>query len=162
MKQDEFELHEFARMQPIGIEIIPAQLYDTQMYIPGVTCKLNFFWTVGERCRTNMEIPGMLPQPKSFLIESIRIYGIHSKLAHGTCRLNVGNKHYGHNPAWTYGLKEKGLKLHPALFIAPMNNFYFEIEWNPIVYPWKGFEQTRVFIHPIQVVLRGQMARSIS
>lgn len=145
-----------------AFEIIPAQLYSSENYIPSVTTRLEFFTKLGPPSQTNMQIQGMLPNPCAFLIEHIRIYGINSKLAHGAGRLQISNKHYGFNPAWTYGLKEKGLQLRPALMIGPLVYFHFEILWEPVVFPWRGFENSRVYVQPIQVVLTGQMARSVA
>ena len=137
-------------------EIIPATLYDTLVYTSGVTYRLDFFNNIRATYEeSNMMMPGLLPSPCSFMIDSIAIEGITSKLRTGYSRLVLGHKHYGSNPAWTYGLKSRGMCIYPKIIIPPLMPFRFEISWN------EGKDLTPIMNHPLEVVLFGMMARPI-
>lgn len=150
--------------QSTEYEIVPYQFYDTEVYCSGVTSRIRFFdWADKSKsfARCNMYLPGILPNPQSFLIQSIRIHGITSRLQRGSGMLVLGAKHYGMNPAWSYGLKEKGLRLHPHLMIPPQMKFSFELNWEEAVEIGKGIDGQDVSVHPIQVVLVGLLARPV-
>lgn len=157
------EFRYYAEQSPVGLEVIPATLYDMEFYTRWETTFLQFFArTKNHMSQSNLYFPGMLPNPCAFLIEHIRINGINSNLQFGSGRLEIGNKHYGANPAWFYGMKEKGMRLNPALMIAPLQQFRFSLQWEIAQPLGNGLTGLPKEVQPIQVVLIGKMARSIA
>jgi len=56
----------------VGLEVIPAVLYDTQTYTDNVTVQLPFFTsTPANESISNVSPPSILPTPESFLIKNI-------------------------------------------------------------------------------------------
>ena len=106
-----------------GLEVIPHMLYDTATYVDATTVDLPFFNAVRATLDLgNLQQPGMLPNPQSFLIENIRLYfkvnvfaddqGAAGAFASrindivllvntGVFRLTIGEKRYGPWPLWT-------------------------------------------------------------
>lgn len=145
------------------LELITTQLYDTQIYQSGITKALRFFVNPAKhRSWTNMDMAGCLPNPKAFLIDHIRINGISTNIQFGACMLIIGSKHYGIHPAWTYGMKEKGMKLRNKLLIQSLQDFCFQIEWEISEELGNGLSDLPIKERPIQVVLYGEEARAIS
>lgn len=69
------EWTKYLTQSPVGLEVVPDQLYDTQTYVDNVTTHLDFFTAVAaNKGLSNMTQPGMLPNPQSFLIEAMRVY----------------------------------------------------------------------------------------
>lgn len=145
------------------LEEITTTMYDTMMFIPGSTTRLNFFQQVKPtKVESNLYFPGQLPNPCAFDIHCIRINGINTRLMHGACELRIANKIYGTNPAWSYAMKEKGMPCTPPLFIGPLQYFIFSMEWDTgTPFPFKGFDGQRVMVHPLQVCFQGQMLRAV-
>jgi len=149
--------------KPWLLEVIPAKLYSTEFYHSEVTTELRFFTRLGtHRAHSNIVIAGMLPNPQAFLIEHIRIDGISNNIKYGACVLQIGAKHYGYAPAWTYALKEKGFRLIPKIFIPSLCNFCFEITWEKAEKIGPGLSGEPIKVRPIQVVFYGQLARSVN
>lgn len=117
------EWTKYLTQSPIGLEVIPDQLWDTQTYTDNSTTELNFFTSVqANQGLSNMSQPGMLPNPQSFLIECVRLFfriqvttddagaagafaSIYNDIAllvnTGIFRLNIGEKKYGPWRMWT-------------------------------------------------------------
>lgn len=56
----------------VGLEVIPAILYDTQTYVDNTTVILPFFTSVpANESISNVNPPSVLPNPESFLIKNI-------------------------------------------------------------------------------------------
>lgn len=56
----------------VGLEVIPAILYDTQTYVDNTTVILPFFTSVpANESVSNVNPPAVLPNPESFLIKNI-------------------------------------------------------------------------------------------
>lgn len=56
----------------VGLEVIPAILYDTQTYVDNTTVILPFFTSVpANESISNVNPPAVLPNPESFLIKNI-------------------------------------------------------------------------------------------
>jgi hypothetical protein len=56
----------------VGLEVIPAVLYDTQTYVDNTTVILPFFTTSpANESISNVNPPAVLPNPESFLIKNI-------------------------------------------------------------------------------------------
>lgn len=108
----------YVTQSPVGLEIIPAMLYDTLPYVSAVTRELIFFnqSNVLEDI-SNLKQPGMLPNPQSFLIQSINIYfrtipnlaataaamevtDMINLVNTGILKLTIGTKVYGPYPLW--------------------------------------------------------------
>ena len=59
----------------VGLEVIPAVLWDTQTYVDNVTVILPFFTTSpANESISNVNPPAVLPNPESFLIKNIYWY----------------------------------------------------------------------------------------
>lgn len=59
----------------VGLEVIPAILYDTQTYVDNTTVILPFFTSVpANESISNVNPPAVLPNPESFLIKNIYWY----------------------------------------------------------------------------------------
>jgi hypothetical protein len=107
----------------VGLEVIPAVLYDTQTYVSATTTTLTFFTSVpANDSVSNVNPPAFLPNPSSFLIKNIGIMvpntfetltqgAASASLASqfndilllvntGICRLTIGDKPYGPWPAF--------------------------------------------------------------
>jgi len=113
----------YVTQSAVGLEVVPAHLYDVLTYTDNATRNLNFFQqtNVAESI-SNMKAAGMLPNPQSFLIQNIRIFfrttletvdaGAAGPLASlmndvillsntGIAKLEIGTKKYGPWPMWT-------------------------------------------------------------
>jgi hypothetical protein len=117
------EWTKYLTQSPIGLEVIPDQLWDTQTYTDNTTTSLDFFTAVAANLAlSNMTQPGMLPNPQSFLIEAVRLYfrtqvttddagaaGAFASIYNdvvllvntGIFLLTIGNKRYGPWRMWT-------------------------------------------------------------
>lgn len=68
------EWQSYVTQSPNGLEIVPAVLYDTATYTTAVTTDLPFFTTARATADlSNMQTPGQLPSPQSFLIQNISV-----------------------------------------------------------------------------------------
>lgn len=148
-----------------GLEIVSYCLYSTAVVVTENTTRLDFFLmnTEEERkgypCWTNMYIPGMLPEPCSFLIERIRAFGFSSDMVFGSAQLTIGNKRYFQSPMWL--LSSKGHQLNPPLMIERLQYFHVKVEFQ---YPPKlgnGITGGKVYERAVQIALLGKMVRSI-
>jgi hypothetical protein len=133
-----FEWTKYITQSPVGLEVIPDQLYDTQTYTDNSTTNMNFFSSVATNQSTsNMTQPGMLPNPQSFLIQAIRLYfrvtvmtvdmaasaanlvGTINDIAllvnTGRLTLTIGQKTYG---PWRLWMLPAGSFLNPSLAAA--------------------------------------------
>lgn len=115
----------YVTQSPVGLEIVPAMLYDTLTFTSASTQELIFFnqSNVKEDI-SNLKQPGMLPNPQSFLIQNARIYfkvrpstsdsgaaaptpfaSLYDDLVQivntGLFKLTIGTKVYGPYPLWT-------------------------------------------------------------
>lgn len=145
---------------PYKPEVLPDTLFDTQFYKSEETTRLDFF-VKPHPFHSNMYDYGVLPSTCAFLIESIRIHGITSRIQFGCGRLQIGNKYYGCHPAWSFGMKEKGFKCRPSLMIPALTSFRFVLDWEVSEKIGRGLNGQEISAHPIQVVFFGQMARAI-
>lgn len=107
----------------LGLEVVPAVLYDTLTYTSATTTELRFFQQVNVNLDiSNMTNSGMLSNPEAFLIQNISIFSRHNPwtqaatasatiqtgqfndlvlLANtGIATLKIGNKIYGPWPLW--------------------------------------------------------------
>lgn len=107
----------------LGLEIVPAVLYDTLSFTTASTTTLNFFQQTNVTLDiSNMKQAGMLSNPEAFLIQNISIYfrsqlwtqaetasgavqtGQMNDVAllanTGIAQLQIGNKQYGPWPIW--------------------------------------------------------------
>lgn len=118
----------YVTQSPVGLEVVPANLYDTLNYTTAVTRSLTFFQQTGvAEDITDMKNAGMLPNPQSFLIQTIGIYfrtipNLAATAAAGEtndmillvntgiAKLTIGTKIYGPWPLW---------KLPPGSFVKP-------------------------------------------
>jgi hypothetical protein len=115
------EWGKYITQSPVGLEVIPDMLWDTQTYVDNTTTELTFFAAVQAGALSNMTQPGMLPNPQSFLIECVRLYfrtqvfvddagaagafaSIYSDVAlilnTSQIRLTIGAKNYGPWRPW--------------------------------------------------------------
>lgn len=114
------EWESYVTQSPIGLEVIPDVLYDTVTYTDNVTTSLIMFNTVRATADLgNLQQPGMLPNPQSFLIQAIRFFAKYTDTAGttvvsqqwndvillvntGIMRLTIGEKRYGPYPLWLF------------------------------------------------------------
>lgn len=114
------EWSQYVTQSPIGLEVIPYTIYDTVTYTDNVSTNLTFFNAVRATADLgNLQQPGMLPNPQSFLIQAIRFYvkyadvvgtTVASQLWNdvillvntGIMRLQIGEKRYGPYPLWLF------------------------------------------------------------
>lgn len=108
----------YVTQSAIGLEVVPAMLYDTVSYVSAASTELVFFnqSNVKEDI-SNLKQPGMLPNPQSFLIQNINLYFktvpnlaatvVASELSDiillvntGVFKLTIGTKIYGPYPLW--------------------------------------------------------------
>lgn len=112
------EWEQYVTQSPIGLEVVPSVLYDTNTYTDNVTQSLMFFNAVrATQDLGNLQQNGMLPNPQSFLIQAFRLYfkytdvvgtTVASQLWNdvillvntGIFRLQIGEKRYGPWPLW--------------------------------------------------------------
>lgn len=117
------EWSSYVTQSPVGLEIIPAVLFDTLTYTDNATRQMIFFNQSNVAASiSNLKQPGMLPNPQSFLIQNIRIFfrtslesadqgaaGASTPSAindiillanTGICTLHIGTKNYGPWPLW--------------------------------------------------------------
>jgi hypothetical protein len=116
------EWSSYVTQSPINLEIVPSVLYDTQTYVDNTTVDLAFFTSLPANLSIgNLKQPGMLSNPQSFLIQSIRLFfkitleaaavagagTIASKINDiillantGVASLSIGQKQYGTWPMW--------------------------------------------------------------
>lgn len=89
-------------------EIVPWCYYDTQILFDGAEGGLNFFTGPTNRGveYSNNWIPGMLPNPQSFLIRKIRVWGIASDVALTSFEFVIANKLMIQRPMWTLAVKD--------------------------------------------------------
>src|SRR5262245_24657563 len=115
----------YVTQSPVGLEIVPAMLYDTLTFTDNSTTELRFFQQTNVALDiSNLKQAGMLPNPQSFLIQSIRFF-VRNQLQTvdsgaaaptnfasnfndvillsntGIAILNIGTKQYGPWPLWT-------------------------------------------------------------
>ena len=157
-----------ARSPYAMVEVVPWILFDTMSYFTNTTVEMNFFQKgmnnrldKGISIQSNMYVPGMLPNPQCFLIQSILIEGISTSLKHGICRLQIGSKMILNSPAWMFGLRERGFRLKPYVMIAPLMNFVFTIQWNVPCSIGPGLNEIWQNTRDITVTLLGQWARPV-
>ena len=156
-----WEWHMYTTQTPVALEVVPYTLYATMHYISQVTTGLQFFQEHYKLSYTNMQIPGMLPNPQSFLIHSIRINGIASDLMFGVGRLQVGYKVMHDIPLYNFTMQQKGYKFFPYIMIAPLIHFNFEITWDRACALGPGLDGGYQWERKIQVCFHGQLARPI-
>lgn len=114
------EWQQYVTQSPIGLEVIPSVIYDTVTYTDNSSTSLTFFNAVRATADLgNLQQPGMLPNPQSFLIQAIRFYvkyadvvgtTVASQLWNdvillvntGILRLQIGEKRYGPYPLWMF------------------------------------------------------------
>lgn len=112
------EWESYVTQTGIGLEIIPHVLYDTSTYTSATTTDLAFFTTARATADlSNVQTPGLLPSPQSFLIQNISVgfkvqpfsnnqtatntaqTGLYNDLVllinTGIMRLTIGEKRYG-------------------------------------------------------------------
>lgn len=115
------EWSKYVTQSPVGLEVIPDMLWDTQTYVDNTSTELTFFAATQAGSLSNMTQPGMLPNPQSFLIECVRLYfrtqmttddsgaaGAFASIYNdvillvntGQLRLNIGEKKYGPWRLW--------------------------------------------------------------
>src|SRR5215470_6449279 len=116
----------YVTQSPVGLEIVPHHLYDTLSYTSATTVQLDFFQQTNvAKSISDIQQPGMLPNPQSFLIQTIGIYfrtipNLAATAAAGETNdmvllvntgimlITIGTKTYGPFPLW---------KLPPGSFV---------------------------------------------
>jgi hypothetical protein len=114
------EWSNYVTQSPVALEIIQDTLWDSLTYTSASTTSLTFFVESIATVKndiTNMQQPGMLPNPESFLVQAVRIFMKWTPTSAATLAANVandiallfntaiftakfGNKTYGPWPAW--------------------------------------------------------------
>jgi len=114
------EWENYVTQSPVALEVIQDTLYDTLTYTSASTTSLTFFVESIATVKndiTNLQQPGMLPNPESFLVQAVRIFVKWTPTSAATLAANVandiallfntailtlkfGNKTYGPFPAW--------------------------------------------------------------
>ena len=117
------EWEDYTTQTNLGLEKVPAVLYDTLTYTDNSTTSLRFFQQTNVALDiSNMKQSGMLSNPEAFLIQNIRIFfraqintvdmaasaaalvGVENDKVllsnSGIARLQIGNKNYGPWPMW--------------------------------------------------------------
>jgi len=112
------EWESYVTQTGVGLEIVPHIIYDTATYVTAATVDLPFFQTNRATADlTNIQQPGLLPSPQSFLIQNISVgfkiqpmtsaqtatntiqLGIYNDLVllinTGIFRMVIGEKRYG-------------------------------------------------------------------
>jgi hypothetical protein len=68
------EWESYVTQTGVGLEIVPHIIYDTATYTTAVTVDLPFFQNARATADlSNMQNPGLLPSPQSFLIQNISV-----------------------------------------------------------------------------------------
>jgi len=142
-----------------ALEVVPWCLYSTAEYISESTVQLDFFRCLEPHQETNLYIPSMLPEPQSFLVQSMHLRGFLSSepLALGGFEFWIANKIYAKFPAW---VGRMGYPVYPNLFMAPSTHFGAKITWPAdirLTDRW-GIPQDR---RKIQLAFLGQLARPL-
>lgn len=163
MEPIEHPWKDYLSESPVSLEVVDSVLWDTQRYAgggfvtdPPTYYTLNFFSKIPGRLREgNMEYPGMLPNPKSFLIEKIQIKGLTRRLSkNATMRVIIGSKVYLECPLDLFLRFEKFVELSARLMIPSLTQFRIEFYWPSDRY--RGADRPK-----IEIRLRGMMARAI-
>lgn len=145
-------------------EISDACLYSTQTVKPGQTGFLTFFqdaWGPNTtRVKTGMMLPANLPMPQSFLITTVRIFGLPGSMLLTSFQLHLGNKEYIRRPSWLCAIR-RGSVLSPRMYIPPMVNFCARIEWDGEFQLGKDINGRPAKQREIQVAFTGRIARPV-
>jgi hypothetical protein len=115
------EWEQYVTQSAIGLEVIPDVLYDTKTIASAQANTVVTYFNVTEATSDlgNLQQPGLLPNPQSFLIQAIRFYikyvpslgtTIASNNANdlillvntGVLKLQIGEKRYGPYPLWLF------------------------------------------------------------
>ena len=73
------EWESYVTQTNLGLEVVPAVLYDTLTYTSATTTNLRFFQQTNvARDLSNMKQAGMLSNPEAFLIQNISIFSRHN------------------------------------------------------------------------------------
>lgn len=117
------EWESYVTQTNLGLEVVPAVLYDVLTYTSATTTNLRFFQQTNvARDISNMKQAGMLSNPEAFLIQNISIFSRHNPWTQaatasatiqtgqfndlvllsntGIATLKIGNKEYGPWPLW--------------------------------------------------------------
>lgn len=112
------EWAQYVTQSQIGLEVVPSMIYDTNTYVSAATQSLTFFNAVRATADLgNLQQPGMLPNPQSFLIQAPRLFFKYADALSATVatqvwndlillvntgifRLQIGEKRYGPWPLW--------------------------------------------------------------
>jgi len=150
------EWENYLVQSPHALEVVPWYLFHRKRFAD--PHQMHFFGDVpyndlGQTDEdTNMVIPGMLPNPCSYLIEGIRIFGLPSSLINARIIMHIGNKRMVDTNVLAYIERWKMRDI--ALMIAPMQCFQVILRWKqPHVF---GFDRVPL----ITIMFKGQMARA--
>jgi hypothetical protein len=118
------EWENYVTQSPVALEVIQDTLYDSLVFTSATTTSLTFFVESIATTNlgiTNMQQPGMLPNPESFLVQAIRFYvrwttqtaaatvaaspinDLMLLVNTGILTAKFGNKTYGPWPLWMMG-----------------------------------------------------------
>jgi hypothetical protein len=144
----------YVTQSPVGLEIVPAHLYDTLTYTDNTTTELRFFQQTNVALDiSNLKQAGMLPNPQSFLIQSIRFF-VRNQLQTidtgaaaptnfasnfndvilltntGIAQLNIGTKQYGPWPLWSLpsGAMVTGVLAQAGAEAANLTQLYGQLQ----------------------------------
>jgi hypothetical protein len=123
---------EYTSIYPGGVKVLGGSLYDTQWCVAATTLQLTYFAALGPLNVTNMELAGVLPAPKAFLVRAIRVdvlqhpwtqaqvattviqpgamYNMCLMIDTGVLELWIGSKIFAQYPIW---LLPGGCGTHP-------------------------------------------------
>lgn len=113
------EWSQYVTQSSVGLEVVPAVLYDTQTYTDNTDRSLTFFQRTNAAADLTNVNNGTLPNPQSFLLQAIRIYAKYTAAVQTTVaasiwndlvllvntgigRLQIGEKRYGPWPLWMF------------------------------------------------------------
>ncbi len=166
------EWEDYVTQTGVGLEVIPAMLYDTEPFVGGVTRELELFKTnVGKNlAQTNMKQNGLLANPESFLIQNIRVYfhnhpqsddsgvadsadlvsqfsDLVTLVSRGILQLLIGEKQYGPWPLWTlpaHNFVKGGFSTGSDLLAdyGQVDGMLYELVPNLMIAPLQPFQVT--------------------
>lgn len=148
----------------VAFELTPWVIYSTVIAKQGATGSLEFFREPVSQDHsfmwTNLYLPGMLPNPQSFVIRTIRIFGVSTDMAFSAFRFFVGNKIYLETPAWIHSVRA-GMVLDPPIMIPTQYYFGARLSWDGKLQLGRGFGGRRLGDKAIQVAFVGKLARPL-
>lgn len=148
-----------------GLEGVDWCLFDTIKVSNFQRGPIHFFAAVDyatmSRVQTNVQIPGMLPNPMALNVDEIRLFGIASDMMFTRLRIVIGNKLWVDRPAWTCSGGFYRCNLRKHLLIPPLVPFRGDLQWDGAIVLGQGYGGNQLVSKPIQLCLMGTLARSV-